>query len=86
MEQTVTMDEILAAAHEHLLTAETRRAVAALAAAFGLADERPTIADCIAVAKALGARVDPVCAAWGYLHSGHDRRRHVWVDVELHEY
>ena len=35
-----TMDELVESFHEHLVTDETKRAVAALAAAFGLADER----------------------------------------------
>ena len=36
------------------------------------------------MAKAFGARSEPTCAAWGYMHSADDRRRHVWVDVEGH--
>ncbi len=78
------MDEMIEALHEHFVTNDTKRAVTALAAAFGLAGERPTIAQCISVANAFGARREPVCAAWGYLHSADDLRRHVWVDVELH--
>ena len=84
MDATVTMDDMIAALHEHFVTHDTKRAVTALAAAFGLAGERPTIAQCISVANAFGARREPVCAAWGYLHSADDRRRHVWVDVEGH--
>jgi hypothetical protein len=78
------MDEIIEAMHEHFVTHDTKRAVTALAAAFGLAGERPTIAQCVSVANAFGARPEPVCAAWGYLHSADNLRRHVWVDVEGH--
>lgn len=75
MKDTATLEAAVDA-----ISPEAQRAIRALAAfRLDAEDEWPKPKLCTDMAKLAGARPEVVCAAYGYLRSARDRRRHVWV-------